>query len=66
MKSFYKWILILQVYLFGYACMVMYIKIKGFEWYHVLLLIGGLIITSPALIWWVQYFDKLFSEKETD
>lgn len=64
MKKFYAWVLITIINLCGNVCMSLYMSIKGFEWYHILLMIGGWVIVIPAINWWRDYFFDLFNVED--
>ena len=44
----------------GWICTILYCKSDEWHWYHLLLLIGTLPMTVTSIIWWQEYFTKLF------
>ena len=58
MKKFKTIIATGLMWIIGYACLLSYTIIEGFKWYHVFLILGSMLILTPALLFWYRLFDE--------
>lgn len=58
MKRFFAWVLIIIIFFVGIFCFTFGFTTDG--WVSILLMIGTIVITVPAMNWWKDYFYDLF------
>lgn len=64
MKRFFKWTLVIIVFATGYTAQALYCIVKGYHWYHLIFQLVGLLMLAPSVLWWKNYFNKLFGNDE--
>lgn len=57
-----KWTFATSMHLIGYIAYSFYLTLKGFEWYHVCLLLLTLFMTVSSLLFWKGVADKIIKD----
>lgn len=60
MKEFFKWLLIVIVFVVGSLAEAILHDIDKFKWSSLVIFIFTLLISVPCVLWWKSYFDNLF------